>query len=136
MTVKRSDAALGIEPGAVIQMVGWDDDCDERLRASVTTAAGAEPVDEDYDDVVDTVLLWWRADDGDLIDGLLDAIAMLAEGGSIWLVTPKPGRDGFIEPQEISDAAPTAGLRLTGTISAAADWNAAKLVPRSGNGKH
>lgn len=126
----RSDRALGIESGSVIQMVGWDDDCDQALVTAVTAAAGTDPVDDTYDDVVDSVLLWWREDDGDLIDGLLDAISMLADTGSIWLVTPKPGRDGHVEPQEISDAAPTAGLRLTATVSVAADWNATKLVPR------
>lgn len=131
MTPMRTDRVLGIESGAVIQMVGWDDDCDDDLVAAVTAAAGAEPVDDSYEDVVDSVLLWWRSDDGDLIDSLLDAIGMLADNGAIWLVTPKPGRDGHVEPQEISDAAPTAGLRLTATISAAPDWTATKLVPRS-----
>ncbi|MEI2718501.1 MAG: DUF3052 family protein [Candidatus Nanopelagicales bacterium] len=131
MTTTRSDRALGIEQGTVIQMVGWDDDCDQRLIDSVTDAAGAPPVDDDYDDVVDVVVLWWRDDDGDLVDGLLDAIAMLAEKGAIWLVTPKPGRDGHVEPEEISEAAPTAGLRVTANISAAPDWNGTRLVPRS-----
>ncbi|MFN8125673.1 MAG: DUF3052 family protein [Candidatus Nanopelagicales bacterium] len=129
MTTMRT--VLGVEPGTVIQMSGWDDDCDESLVSAVTDAAGAAPVDDDFDDVVDVVLLWWRDDDGDLVDGLLDAIGMLAPKGAIWLVTPKPGRDGHVEPQEISDAAPTAGLRLTATISAADDWNGSKLVPRS-----
>lgn len=126
----RSERVFGIESGSVIQIVGWDDDCDPDLRRAVTKAAESEPVEDDYEDVVDTVLLWWREDDGDLIDGLLDAIGMLADGGAIWLVTPKPGRDGFVEPQEVSDAAPTAGLKLAATISAAPDWNATKLVPR------
>ncbi len=127
----RSDRVLGIASGSVIQIRGWDDDCDESLRAAITDASGADPVDDDYDDVVDVVVLWWREDDGDLIDGFLDAVPMLADKGSIWLITPKPGRDGHVEPEDISEAAPTAGLRVTGTISAAPDWNGTRLVPRS-----
>lgn len=128
MTTMRT--VLGLESGNVIQMVGWDDDCDQALVSAVTEAAGAEPVDDTFEDVVDVVLLWWREDDGDLVDALIDATGMLAPKGAIWLVTPKPGRDGHVEPEEISDAAPTSGLRLTATISAAEDWNGTKLVPR------
>ena len=128
MTTMRT--VLGLESGNVIQMVGWDDDCDQALVSAVTEAAGAEPVDDTFDDVVDVVLLWWREDDGDLVDALIDATGMLAPKGAIWLVTPKPGRDGHVEPEEISDAAPTSGLRLTATISADDDCNGTKLVPR------
>jgi len=121
---------LDIKAGNVVQMIGWDDDCDQALLDAVTKAGGAAPVDDTYDDVVDFVLLWWREDDGDLIDGLIDGMALLADGGAIWLITPKPGRDGHVEPQEVSDAGPTAGLRTTATISAGKDWNGARLVPR------
>lgn len=127
----RSDRVLGIAADSVIQIRGWDDDCDVTLRQAITEASGLDPVDDDYDDVVDIVVLWWRDDDGDLIDGFLDAVPMLADKGSIWLITPKPGRAGHVEPEEISEAAPTAGLRVTGTISAAQDWNGTRLVPRS-----
>lgn len=126
----RSAGPLGVEAGAVIQSRGWDDDCDEQLLTAVTAAAGAEPVSSDYDDVVDIVLIWWRDGDGDLVDELLDAVPMLADKGAIWLVTPKPGRDGHVEPEEIAEAAPTVGLRVTATISAAGDWNGTRLVPR------
>ncbi len=126
----RSEGALGIGSGTVIQLRGWDDDCDDELLRGVATAAGAEPVADDYDDVVDVVLMWWRDDDGDLVDELLDAVPMLADKGAIWLVTPKPGRDGHVEPEEIAEAAPTVGLRVTANISAAADWNGTRLVPR------
>ena len=66
--------------------------CDATLRAAVAGGPGAELVDEDYDDVVDVVLLWWRDDDGDLVDALVDAIGPLADHGVVWLLTPKPGR--------------------------------------------
>ena len=56
------------------------------------------------------------------------AIAILADQGVVWLLTPKPGRDGHVESSDISDAAPTAGLQATSTISAASDWQGTRLV--------
>jgi len=127
--VQRSLAAkLGITSGQVVQEIGYDQDCDEALRAGVVAVSGAALVDEDYDDVVDVTLLWWRDDDGDLVDALVDAIAILADQGVVWLLTPKPGRDGHVESSDISDAAPTAGLQATSTISAASDWQGTRLV--------
>lgn len=124
---------LGIQPGQTVQELGWDGDVDEPLRASVTAVCGSELVDEEYEDVVDVVLLWWRDDDGDLVEGLMDAIGPLADHGVVWLLTPKPGRPGHVDAEEISDAAPTAGLQQTSTVSAAADWQGTRLVaPRAG----
>jgi hypothetical protein len=123
---------LGIAAGQVVQEIGYDDDCDEDLRSGVVAVAGSELVDVDYDDVVDVVLLWWRDEDGDLVDALVDAIAILADQGVVWLLTPKPGRDGHVESAEISDAAPTAGLQSTSTISASREWQGTRLVaPRA-----
>ena len=51
----------------------------------------------------------------------------LAEGGSIWLLTPKVGRDGYVSGADIGEAAPVAGLSTTTTSSATADWAATKL---------
>ena len=76
---------LGIKPGQVVQEIGYDDDCDEQLRGAITRIDGVELVDEDYDDVVDVVLLWWRDGDGDLVDALNDrhtALMGAAESGS------------------------------------------------------
>ena len=119
---------LGIKPGHVVQEIGYDDDCDEELRISVQAADGVELVDEDYDDVVDGVLLWWRDGDGDLVDALVDALTPLADGGYIVLLTPKAGRDGHVEPSEIGEAAPTAGLSQTSTVSAGRNWSGSRLV--------
>ena len=85
---------LGIKPGHVVQEIGYDDDVDEGLRDSVVALDGTELVDEEYDDVVDGVMLWWRDGDGDLVDALVDALTPLADGGYILLLTPKgrPGR--------------------------------------------
>ncbi len=119
---------LGIKPGHVVQEIGYDDDVDEELRDSVASYDGVELVDEDYDDVVDGVLLWWRDEDGDLVDALVDALTPLADGGYIVLLTPKAGRDGHVEPSEIGEAAPTAGLSQTSTVSAGKNWSATRLV--------
>lgn len=119
---------LGFKPGQVVQEIGWDDDCDEELRSSIEAVTGTELVDEDYVDVVDVVLLWWRDDDGDLVDALVDARPSLADGGHIWLLTPKAGRDGHIEPSDIGESAPTAGLSQTSSMSAARDWSGTRLV--------
>lgn len=123
---------LGFKPNQVVQEIGFDDDCDEELRSSIEVVTGNELVDEDYDDVVDVVLLWWREDDGDLFDGLADALAPLAGGGHIWLLTPKVGRDGHVEPSDIGEAAQTAGLSQTSSVSAAADWSGTRLVAPKG----
>ena len=99
-----------------------------RPASAVVAVTGAELVDEDYDDVVDVAMLWWRDDDGDLVDALVDAIGILADQGVVWLLTPKPGRDGHVESSDISDAAPTAGLQATSTVSASRDWQGTRLV--------
>ncbi len=133
----RSQAdRLGIGPGAVVMEVGHDDDCDEVLRTTVLERAGSDFVDEHSDEVVDVVLLWWREDDGDLVDALVDALGPLADSGVIWLLTPKVGRDGHVEPSDINDAAPTAGLQQTSSISAGQDWSGTRLVaPKSGRSR-
>ncbi len=125
---------LGIEPGAVIQVVGSDDDVDQTLLEDGRARSGTELVlTDDSDDVVDVVLLWWRDGDGDLVDALVDALTNLADGGVIWLLTPKSGRAGHVEPSEIEDAAPTAGLHATSTISESQDWTGTRLAtPRAG----
>ncbi len=138
MTAAAEDEArnragrLGLQPGLTVQELGYDDDVDDQLRAGVEDIVGGELVDEDFEDVVDVVLMWWREDDGDLADGLLDAIGPLADHGVVWLMTPKPGRPGHIEAEDIADAAPTAGLQQTSTISAGSNWQGTRLVaPRA-----
>jgi Protein of unknown function (DUF3052) len=126
---------LGFEPGQVVQELGWDEDTDDELRAAIEDVTGHELVDEEHEDVVDAVLLWWRDGDGDLVDALVDAKTDLADGGVIWLLTPKVGQSGHVDPSEISDAAPTAGLATTTSLTAASSWSGTKLVtPRMTRG--
>ncbi|WP_369246325.1 DUF3052 domain-containing protein [Streptomyces sp. R41] len=125
-------ARLGFEPGQVVQEIGFDDDVDHELRESIESQIGQDLVDEDYDDVADVVLLWFRDEDGDLTDALVDAIGLLEDGGMIWLLTPKTGRDGYVEPSDISDAAQTAGLSQTKSISVGKEWSGTRLAtPKS-----
>src|SRR3954468_20767771 len=124
---------LGFRAGQVVQEFGYDDDVDEALRASVEALTGNELEDEDAQDVVDAAIYWWREDDGDLVDALVDALTNLAEGGVIWLLTPKSGRDRHAEPPEIWGAAATADLHATSTIGACDDWTGTRLAtPRAG----
>jgi Protein of unknown function (DUF3052) len=124
---------LGFRSGQVVQEFGYDDDVDDELRGAVEVLTGTELVDEDVQEVVDGAIYWWRDGDGDLVDSLVDALTNLADGGVIWLLTPKSGRAGHVEPSDIEDAAPTAGLHATSTISACRDWTGTRLAsPRSG----
>jgi hypothetical protein len=137
MTVSSQESALtglagkfALGEGLVVQELGFDTDCDKSVSDAIGSAA--ELVDETYGDVIDAVLLWWRDDDGDLVDALVDALGPLADSGVIWLMTPKPGRVGHVEPEDIADAALTSGLQSTSNISAATDWQGTRLVaPKS-----
>jgi len=134
--VKSPAERLGIKQGMVVMEVGFDDDCDAELRDSVVDRSGSELVDEDSDEVVDVVMLWWREGDGDLVDALVDALGPLTDNGVVWLLTPKTGREGHVEPSEISESAPTAGLQQTSSISAAREWAGARLVaPKAARSK-
>ena len=131
---RGSDIAgkLGVEPGTVVQELGWDEDVDEAVRDAVEERCGDDLLDEDADEVVDVVLLWWREGDGDLTDSLINAIGPLAENGVIWVLTPKTGRGGHVEPSEIAEAALTAGLSQTSNVSVGDGWAGARLVsPRA-----
>lgn len=118
---------LGFSPDTVIQELGWDEDVDEELRVEIERHTGNNLVDGDSGDVVDGVIVWWREGDGDLVDALVDALQDLAEGGSIWLLTPKVGRPGYVPGADVVEAAPVAGLSTTTTSSASPDWSATKL---------
>ncbi len=127
---------LGFEPGQVVQEIGYDDDVELELREAIESVIGQELVDEEYDDVADVVLLWFRDEDGDLTDALVDAIGLIDDGGAVWLMTPKTGRDGYVEPSDINEAAQTAGLSQTKSISAGKDWTGSRLVtPKSAKSK-
>jgi hypothetical protein len=129
---KSLASRLGFESGMVVQELGYDDDCDDAFRDAISEITGEALVGDDTEDVVDAILLWWRDEDGDLVDALLNALTDLKAGGVVWLMTPKVGRDGYVDASDIAEAAPTAGLATTSSLSVTDDWSATKLVmPKS-----
>ena len=62
---------LGFEMGMLVQEVGWDEDVDADLRDDIMDTIDAEMVEEPLE-AVDAVVLWWREEDGDVADGLVD----------------------------------------------------------------
>lgn len=123
---------LGLKPKMVVQELGWDEDVDDDVRVKIEDAIDADMVDGDHGDVVDAVVLWWRKDDGDLVDALVDSLTDLVGGGAIWLLTPKVGRPNAVDAADVAEAAPIAGLSTTTTIAVSKDWSATKLVaPKS-----
>ncbi|CAB4605496.1 MAG: DUF3052 family protein [Actinobacteria bacterium] len=126
---------LALAPGELILEVGLDADCDNEFRSALEKRTGTKFIEDAATEVVDAVLLWWRDGDGDLVDDLMDALTYLSETGPIWLLTPKVGRDGHVEPSDIQEAAPTAGLSQTVSFAIGADWTATKLVARKSSRK-
>lgn len=123
---------MGLKKGMTVQELGWDDDVDDQLRIALEDAVDADLVDGDHGDVVDAVLLWWRDGDGDLVDALVDALTDLVGGGAIWLLTPKVGRAGAVDPAEVMEAAPIAGLSTTTSMPVSKDWAGTRLVAPKG----
>jgi hypothetical protein len=71
---------LGLSSGLVVQELGWDEDVDDDVRVMIEDAIDGELI-EDAMEAVDLVLLWWRDEDGDLVDGLVDALTDLTDSG-------------------------------------------------------
>ncbi len=127
-----SAALLGIVPGLAVQELGWDSDVDEELRSEILDVLAEDFVYEAIE-AVDVVLLWWREEDGDVADGLVDALTDLSATGYLWLMTPRVGREGYVEPSDLAEAALTAGLALANTPNVSKDWQAQKLVRPKGS---
>jgi Protein of unknown function (DUF3052) len=122
-------AKLGFAAGQIVTEFGYDQDVDDEFRLAIEELCGSElEVGEDYGDVADAVVLWWREDDGDLIDALVDGLTNLAEGGFIVLLTPKAGRDGHVDASDVQEATLTAGLHASGSANATGEWNGHRLV--------
>lgn len=137
MSGKTASAAsrLGLRAGSVVGEIGYDEDVDQDLRDGIVAVTGGELLDEDADDVLDAALLWWRDDDGDLTDALVDAITLLADDGAIWLLTPRTGRPGYVDPSDIGDAVRTAGLAQTTSGPSVGGWMMSKLVRARSSGR-
>ena len=61
-----------------------------------------------------------------LLDALRDRLAVFS---------PKTGNDGYVDPSEFAEAAPTAGLTQTSVVSLG-EWSGSRLVqPKARSGK-
>ncbi len=129
-TSRLGTEKMGLVPGELILEIGGGSDTDQSLRASIEAITGTSIIEDETNEVVDAVIIWWREGDGELEDELVDALTYLSEAGSIWVLTPKAGRDGHVEPSDIQDAAPNVGLSQTSTFAVASDWTATRLVAR------
>lgn len=130
-TASSPAEALAFAPGQIIQEIGYDDDVDMELRDAIEDSIDADLEDEDCQEIVDGVILWWRDGDGDLVDALVDALTTLAAGGPVWLLTPKAGREGHVPPATVQESADLAGLRAMSSMSLAPDWSGTRLASRS-----
>lgn len=120
---------MTMKPGFIVQEIGWDDDCDSTISESIEDAIGEDLLDEDADDICDAIILWWRDDDGDLVDALVDCTRNLAETGRIWLLTPAAGSSLTVDPGVISESAQLAGLVQT-KAERLNKWQGSCLVAR------
>jgi hypothetical protein len=129
MTTAERELAerLGFATGQTVREVGYGEDCDQELRAAVEGLTGEELLDGESDVRVDAVLLWWREEDGDLTDALVDTASAVGAAGRVWLFTPGQGRYGYVEPREIGEAACLAGLTGVGEV-AVPDWTGTRLA--------
>ncbi|KRE43327.1 DUF3052 domain-containing protein [Knoellia sp. Soil729] len=118
---------LGFAAEQIVQELGWDEDVDDDFRFAVEDVIGSDLEDEDYTGEADAVVFWWRADDGDLTDALVDLVGVLGEGGFVLVLTPKDRAKGAVDPAEIDEAAATAGLHAGGASHASPQWRATKL---------
>mgnify|MGYP000869128020 FL=1 len=127
-------SSLGFASGSVIQEFGYDDDVDEAVRAQIEEETGQELVDEDYRDIVDGAVAWWRDEDGDvddLADLFLDMKANLESDVSpCWVLVPGTRSPGYVTADVIKDAAETAGLMATTSVAVGAAWMGIKLTAK------
>lgn len=122
---------LGLARGMVVEELGWDDDVAEDFRQAVMEDIDSDLVEESTE-AVDAVILWLRDDDGDVVDLLIDSLTDLGPQGFLWVLTPKIGRPGHVAQSDLSEGVLAAGLVLTTTVSASAQWSAHKVVrPKS-----
>ncbi|PHP52131.1 DUF3052 domain-containing protein [Actinomyces ruminis] len=125
--------AFGFAPGLIIQEFGYDEDVDESLRQAAEAQTGTELVDEDFEDVADSAIIWWRNDDGDiddLTDLLVDAQTNLDGDGLVWVLTPKARTTGAVDATEIEEAARTAGMHATSAASMGEHWSGIRISSR------
>ena len=128
-------AKLGFTAGQVVMELGYGDDVDDDLRVVIEDLIDGDLEDDDFEEVVDAVVLWWRDGDGDLTDALVDAVGALGLHGFIVLLSPKVGTDGEVDPIDVAEAAETAGLNASVSTNLTPSWSATRLVAPKPTGK-
>lgn len=123
---------LGLAAEQIVLEYGYDDDVDEAFRGALTEAIGAQPEGEEYDGVVDVVLIWWRDGEGDLTDELINAVSIIEDGGFVLLATPSAPREDQVDAGEIEEAAGTTSLAVSGPTRVDG-WLLRRLVPQKGS---
>ena len=124
-------AQLGLQTGMVVEELGWDEDVDDDFRQAVMETINSDLLEESPD-AVDAAILWLRADDGDVMDLLIDSLTDLAPTGFLWVMTPKIGRPGHVPQSDLSEGAVAAGLCLTTSAPVSKDWSAHRVVRPKG----
>lgn len=127
MNQTASDNAeeFGFRQGGLVQEWLWDDDVDDSIREKIEKLTNEDLVDEEYDSAVDGAIIWWRDgdDEDELSDTIVDAYAVLGDDGPLWVLTPKPGREGAPSPSTVQNAAKTAGMNAATPLTVSDDWN-------------
>ena len=125
-------SSLGFNEGSIVQEFGYDDDVAEEVRSAIEQSTGEELVDEDYGDIADGAIAWWRDDDGnadDLADLFLDMKANLESDSAVcWLLVPGPRKPGHVSAAVVEEAAETAGLMATTNVAASKNWIGIRLT--------
>jgi len=121
---------LGLNPGMVVQEFGFDSDVCEALRAGIEAVTGEKLVDEDFGDVTDFAIVWFREGDDDLADLLMDVQSLLDSGGQVLLLTPKAGRAGHVPPHMVQEGSSLGGMHATSTFVVDVEWAATVLVEK------
>ena len=62
-----------------------------------------------------------------LSDTIVDAYAVLGNDGTLWILTPKPGRPGAASSSTVQSAAQTAGMNAATPLTVSSDWNGIRL---------
>ncbi len=119
---------LGLKTGMVVQELGWDEDVDDACASRSRT-----PSTPTWSTAT-TATSWTPSCCGGATTTatsstrLVDSLTDLVGGGVIWLLTPKVGRPSAVDPADVSEAAPVAGLSTTTTAPVSRDWSATRLV--------
>lgn len=118
---------LGLTQEMVVQEFGHDADVCDALRRAIMSVTGEDLVDEDYGDVTDAAIVWFRDGDDDLADLLMDVQSLIDGSALVVLLTPKAGRPGHVFPRDVLEASSLAGLHATSTFVVDESWTATQL---------